>query len=461
MLMRARGAMVRPVAAAMVLLVVAAACGSTSSKGSGTTAPSATLPANLPTTLGTGVTANTIKIGVVAPDFKCFQAFVDQIRTNEKNVWQAYFDGINNAGGINGRKVVMDFKQYCPVPGTGVQASTLCTAFTDDDHVFAVMGTLADFSGDTQGCITGPHKTILMSFLLDKQWIDKAPPGLLLAPDIVRERRVDVILGLMKRNHTLQGKKVAVLGEAVTKDEVKSTVEPGLKNLGVKTGTTAILSINGSDTQAAQQQLDSFIERWKSDGVDALFMVGQQVSSKQFVEKIKQKMPNVTLIADNGEVLGYGQDYVVDHIKNDPYKGILSADGEPGAVHDQGANYKKCAAIYKAAFHKDAPHWDTVIPGPNKKTIDTYGLLEDACTLTQMFAAIAQKAGPHLNNATWTNAVWTIGSVPDMDTHFASLGKGKYDADDTFRLVAMDPTIGNKGDWKGLTPVEDVSGGVK
>ncbi len=456
--MRGQRAMVR-IAAATVLAVVAAACGSSSSHGSGTTAPQG--GASLPSAPGIGVTATTIKVGVVAPDFKCFQAFVDQIRTNEKNVWQAYFDAVNAAGGINGRKLVMDFKQYCPVPGTGVQASTLCTAFTDDDHVFAVLGTLADFSGDTQGCITGTHKTILMSFLLDQAWIDKAPPGLLVAPDIVRERRVEVILDLMQRQHTLAGKKVAVLGEAVTKDEVNHTVVPGLERLGVQTGATAILNISGSDTAAAQRQLDSFIERWKADGVNALFMVGQQVSSKQFVEKIKKQMPSVTLIADNGEVLGYGQDYVVDHIKNDPYTGLISADGEPGAVHDQGENYKQCAAIYKSAFHTDAPRWDTVIPGPNKKTVDTYGLLEDACTLSQMFAAIARKAGPNLNNATWTNAVWHIGSVPDMDTHYASLGKGKYDADDTFRLVAFDPTIGNKGDWRGLTPVQDVAGGVK
>jgi hypothetical protein len=54
-----------------------------------------------------------------------------------------------------------------------------------------------------------------------------------------------------------------------------------------------------------------------------------------------------------------------------------------------------------------------------------------------------------------------MGSVPDMATRYASLGKGKYDADDTFRLVAFDPKVGDKGDWRGLTPVEDVAGGNK
>jgi len=125
--------------------------------------------------LGPGVTASTIKIGVVAPDFNCFKQFVDQIRTGERQVWQAYVDAVNDAGGINGRRLVMDFKQFCPVPGTGVQASVMCTQFTEDDKVFAVMGTLVDFSGDAHQCIVGQHRTPLLTFLVDQTWIDKAP----------------------------------------------------------------------------------------------------------------------------------------------------------------------------------------------------------------------------------------------------------------------------------------------
>jgi ABC-type branched-subunit amino acid transport system substrate-binding protein len=454
MSMRGQRVMVR-VAMATALVVIAAACGSSSSnssKGSATTAAGGTLP----TALGTGVTATTIKLGVAEPDFTCFSAFVDQIRTNQKQMFQVYVDAINKAGGINGRKLVMDFKLFCPVPGVGVQAASLCTAFTDDDHVFAVVGTLSDFTGETQECITGTHKTVLISYLQDQTWMQKAA-GLLLSPDIARQRRVNVILNLVKKEGTLKGKKIAVLGETDTKSEVGQTVVPGVKALGNKLGTTAILTISGSDTSAAQAQLDSFIERWKSDGVGAIFMVGQQVSSKQFVEKIKKEMPKVQLLADNGEVLGYGQDYVVDHIKNDPYTGIISADGESGAQHDGEPNNQKCAAIYQAAFHKPAPHYNTITPGSGGKTIDVFGLEDDACTLTQMFAAIAEKAGPNLNNATWVNAVEHMGSVPDMDTRYASLGKNKYDADDTFRLVAFDPTITDKGDWRGLTPVENVA----
>ena len=44
-----------------------------------------------------------------------------------------------------------------------------------------------------------------------------------------------------------------------------------------------------------------------------------------------------------------------------------------------------------------------------------------------------------------------------MSTQFASLGTGKYDADNGFSLVSFDPTIGQGGDWKAITPLADIT----
>jgi hypothetical protein len=41
---------------------------------------------------------------------------------------------------------------------------------------------------------------------------------------------------------------------------------------------------------------------------------------------------------------------------------------------------------------------------------------------------------------------------------WASLHTGKYDSNDTFALVAFDSDAGTTGDWKALTPVEDIAG---
>jgi hypothetical protein len=75
------------------------------------------------------------------------------------------------------------------------------------------------------------------------------------------------------------------------------------------------------------------------------------------------------------------------------------------------------------------------------------------------FATIAKKVGRYLNNDNWVQTVNTFGPVDDTSTVYASLHKGKYDADDTYGLVAYDHTIGDAGDWRRLTPVQNVGTG--
>ena len=66
---------------------------------------------------------------------------------------------------------------------------------------------------------------------------------------------------------------------------MKSVILPELKKLNVPTGTTAYLTISGADTTAAHAQLASFIERWKSENVNAVYIAGEDVVVPQFVEQ--------------------------------------------------------------------------------------------------------------------------------------------------------------------------------
>ena len=47
------------------------------------------------------------------------------------------------------------FKTYCPIPGSEPSSLSICTAATEDDDVFAIMGIFVDFTGDAQLCVTG------------------------------------------------------------------------------------------------------------------------------------------------------------------------------------------------------------------------------------------------------------------------------------------------------------------
>ena len=452
-----------------VLLLVATVCAACSSgkaastagpsASTGTTVTSAPAPPPASSALGVGVTPTTVKVGVALVDFGCISQFVTSIRLDQQQAYDAFINDINEHGGVAGRKIVPVYESYCPIGNS--QAVALCTKFTDDDKVFAVLGDFVDFSGDAQTCIAKEHNTVLMTFELTQAIMNQSPPGLIILPGVNGERIDSVLFGLLQKQHTLGGKKVAVLGELTSQHAVTDSVEPGLKRLGVQLGSTAILSITGSDTSAAQDQLASFIERWKSEHVDALFISGAEVSSQQFVETVRAKMPNVLLITDATatDVLGYGKQEEHAGRQPNPYAGIITAGGPTSHEYDQSANWQYCATIYKHQTGQDAPNAEAVVPGPNGKTLDTYGGINDSCQLLTMFHDIGVRVGPALNDQNWVRAVDSYGPIRNMGGGpYASLHAGKYDVDDSFRLEQFDPSIPPSGDWRPLTPLEDVSG---
>ena len=75
-------------------------------------------------------------------------------------------------------------------------------------------------------------------------------------------------------------------------------------------------------------------------------------------------------------------------------------------------------------------------------------------------ATIAEKVGPNLTTKNWQKTVNSFGKIELPPNKFSSLCKGKYDAQDDFQLISYDSSIGESGDWKTLSPVKDVSGGV-
>jgi len=443
----------------IALAIMGAACGSGSVKSappsSTSSAGSGVHVADVPG-VGPGVTATEIKLGVALIDYKCVEAYVDSIYVDQETMWGYFIKNINDHGGINGRRLVADYKEICPIQPAAALAA--CTAFTQDDHVFAVVGSMYDTSGDAQLCITKQNNTPLITDSLTQDIINQAPPALLLTPDITADRQLKVVMSLVKSHHILDGKVVAVLTETDAISRVKSVVEPTLHAIGVREGSEAALTITGADTTAAQTQLASFIERWKTEQVNALILVGAAASSKQFINEVKAAIPDMELIADTTSVLSGGQDDVKAHIVPNPYDGIITAEGRTGLEHSKTAHFRYCDAIYEDATGRPLPLPNVVIKLPNGKQNSIYGNAEDACSFVTMFQDIATRIGKDLNVTNWTNTVNNFGSIPVMNTDFASLHAGKYDADDTYGLVQFDPTIKPIGDWKHLTPVEDVSG---
>ena len=248
--------------------------------------------------LGHGVTADSVKIGFAVVDYDAIKDFVDYNLGDEKKVINTFVDYLNKNGGIDGRKIVPDIKEYPPIPGGKPDPLSLCTSWAEDDDVFAVLGVFIDFTGQGQLCLTKEHDVVHIGYELDQPWIDEAKGGLLLTPDETKEQAAAVVVNLLAQTGKLKGKTVAVMGDKNSESRVNDIVVPALKKAGAKAGSTAIVTITGTDTTAAQSQLDSFIEKWKSEGVNTVFLAGNDVSAKQFAETIKHSLPKVQLVTD-------------------------------------------------------------------------------------------------------------------------------------------------------------------
>jgi ABC-type branched-subunit amino acid transport system substrate-binding protein len=452
------------VSVVVVLALIGAACGSsgkttTSSGGAPTTAG----PVVVSKTLGPGVTADSIKIGISLIDFKCIQQFIDFTRPNQQAIYQAFVDDVNKKGGVNGRKLVADFHTECPLTSTSDLLVQICTHFTDDDKVFAVIGNLSDAAQDTaiHTCIAKKHKTPVVTFQVTQAMFDQVPPGMLIFPGTTPERSSAVLFELLQKQGVLQGKKLAVLAQQTSQVSVKSVVLPAIKKTGVATGTTAYLTINGPDTTAAQAQLDSFIERWKSEGVNAVFITGQDAITKQFVEKVTKQIPGVTLLTDISDALSQGQDETKAGANPNPYQGMYLAGGFAAADYAKSDNWKYCAGIYQAAMGKVAPGPLAVLKvtvGGKELTDQTYNTINDACQMISTFTEIVSKMGQYVNVPNWVATVNSYGPIVNRGGGpYASLAQGKYDDDDTFQLQRFELSLPPNGNWKPLTPYENIA----
>jgi ABC-type branched-subunit amino acid transport system substrate-binding protein len=449
------------VAAMLVIVMTAAGCAanSTGKRGASGTTASTTPGSPTTTTTGTavGVTPTTIKLGIAMIDYKCIpSSFIDFEEPLQQAGYQAFVDEINEHGGINGRKIVPVYKSVCPLAETDGMAA--CTSFADDAKVFAVVGEFGQITPDIPLCITKQHHLPLVTYGLTQDMMDQAPPGLLLTPDILDDRRVKVIAELLKQQKTFDGKTVAILADSNTTQEVSQVIKPALAGMGVKQVPPSIVSISGTDTTAAQSQLDGFIEKWKTEHVNALFLAGAAMEAKQFVEKVRASFPKIPIVADSTGILEGAQDEQKAHVSPNPYDGMITAEGLTGTEHEKTKNGQYCRKVFTKHTGVTVPPSLTVVKLKNGRQDNIQGEAGDACVLVELFNSIAQQAGENLNIANWVNAVNNFGKINVYATTYASLHTGKYDADDTYGLVAYDPTIGDAGDWNPLTPVKDVAG---
>ena len=175
--------------------------------------------------------------------------------------------------------------------------------------------------------------------------------------------------------------------------------------------------------------------------MNALILVGAAASSKQFINKVKAAIPDMQLVADTTSVESGGQDDVKAHIDPNPYDGIITAEGRIGLEHSQDPE------LHVLQRHLQGARRASDLPLPNvvvklaERQAEQHLRQRRGRLLVRDDVPGHRDAGRQeperreLGRRRSNN----FGSIQVMNTDWASLHAGKYDADDTYGLVQFDP----------------------
>ena len=404
----------RSLAIAVAVVVVLVAGGSVGSSSAST-----------PTAGTGGVTKGEIKIGITYPDLDAIRSVTNTNHGDYEESYRAVVDDLNRRGGVNGRKVVPVFAKINPIGD--VPAQEACVKLTEDEKVFVAM---SFFNADAPLCFVQSHDTPILGGQTTPKNLAAAK-----APWVTLESGADLgvrQIDALAKAGALKGKLGIVANAIEEQSQLKDVVLPALKQRGLR-GTTAIIDAPSGDTVANVQQATTIMERFKSDGVKTVLLVGGAVTA--VVNALSKSDYRPRLVANNARNLAS----TASNPATDPavVKTAISADS--GFIFSDPALKKCFATIEKKTGNKIV---ENVPQGEPQYRVSA----QTACEYIDLFATLATAAGKNLTTESFGKAIDRLKTVTvtglgtmtyQPKTHTFSLPMFIYRYDPTLkRLVA-------------------------
>jgi len=430
-----------------------AAATATTAAGATTTAPSdgGVDPSEL-TASFRGVTEDSIRIGVAMIDLEQLAdaGFIEFSHGDLERSYQAVIDHVNENGGVLGRRLEPVYRTFLPIGAT--EGEAMCLEFTEDAEVFAVVGSIPGLIPTVIECIVGTHETIHVGHGLSAELVERYQ-GLLVTPDILAERRFAALLSVLEETGELDGATVAVFGDGSVAGRVEDTVVPGLASIGLDPVEVALVDTTSADLNQISDATRILAERFRVAGVDTVYGVGAVAPT--LFPVLASVLPGLRFVTEEAGALRQAAQSSADP---GPFEGALSLDGLNEDSGEQFTDPRMQECI--ARFTSRNPDIEVLNPGEVERGGAKWSNgIRDACNELEVFVRAAEAAGPNLTNETWIAGLESLGDGIELyGKPYASFGPGKFDADDSFRLVRFSVDVGENGGFVELGDVVDVSG---
>ncbi len=397
-----------------------------------------------------GVTTDTIKFGVVTADLDNLRelGLVDINNGDVPDIWEVLVADMNANGGVAGRQLEMVYTEYNPV--FSASAEDACVKLTQDEEVFIVLGGIAGPAIDSVLCFIEQNETAMIGGThTPAHFPARKAPWVAIA--MSSERRHQGTLALYQELGLLDGT-VATYDDSSEHESVtEDVVLPALADLGVEVAESFTSTIPQGDEVALAEQASIYAEVAKDEGIETMIIIQSQLAFG--IAHLRENGFTGTILSiDTGTMVNTIGSY--DERPASLYDGVYSPMGSSRDEAWALPSAQACYDIYRAA----RPDVDVIHPADVPDGEPNWaGGLAGPCQALTIFKTAGDIAGGDLNYDTLQAAFDTLGDIDLAAVAFASIGPGKYDANDGLRIGIFDPDEGEEGSLVTVTDLTDVS----
>jgi Periplasmic binding protein len=442
------GAIVLAVAVVGGLVYAASSSGSGKSSGQSNsvnaTGSSPVVGVNQASTSSRGVTASEINVAfpvsnltTLATNFG-FQG--DAEFGKQITAIKTYVNAINDAGGINGRRINPIIVSFDPTSEAGMRA--LCKQWTEGSPpIFAVVDGLGAWTGDNELCVTQEgHTPFIGEWSTVTSWTNEGAPYLWWT-GADQASILATVVSWGKSTGLLGGsRKVAVVAGDRTSDQeaLNDYLLPDFQRAGLPKPDVESIPSNPTDTAAVNAAAPLIVQRLKAAGVDSViplmpfnsfFPYLAQEASQHYYPKLLlsdyESSIEVTLglIPIPYEQALEGQQGVTVE--------TLGGSDAPSTIYPVGGYDPGVTSCYQTWKAHNPP------VTTNSPYIEEQGPIVGWCQAVRLFAAAAEKAGPDLNRRTFVQAMATIQGFAGTYSPILSYGPAKFAGPTEYQVVKL------------------------
>jgi hypothetical protein len=434
------------VAVTVVLLVgiaYAVGAGSSSKPGATTTTDTSATPVQASTSTA-GVSAHSIRVVFPVSNLSSLAAsfgFAGDIEYSEQSKGiKLFVKLINDAGGINGRKIIPEIVNFDPTNESQMRA--LCKDWTDGSSpAFAVLDGVGTWTGDNQLCITQEgHTPLLSQWTTVTNWTQQGSPYLWwTGPDDAAILQATVAWGT-SAGLIGNGIKVGVIAGNRASDELalNQYLLPDLRRAGI-TPVVKTIASDPSDTASTDSQAPLVVQQLRSDGVTSVIpLIPFNVMFPVLAAETQQKYFPKLLLSDY-------EDSIESALGLIPFPYQKALDGQEGLTTETlggiddtrpeaEGGYDPGVRSCFTAWHKAYPQ---IPPGNQTYYLEEQGPVQGWCQEIRLFATAATLAGPHLDRRSFDAAMAKISNFPGGYAPVLTYGSNKFYGPTEYRIVRL------------------------